>query len=54
MSEPIFVCFRDKGDDPQGGGYVRCDTEAEKLELTAYFKDAGLKVTWTDKKGNTL
>lgn len=51
---PMYVCFRDLGNDPQGGGFVRADTEQEKLELTAYFKDAGLKVTWTDMKGNVL
>lgn len=50
----VFVCFRDLGDDPQGGGFVRADTEDEKMELTSYFKEAGLKVTWTDEKGNVL
>lgn len=50
----VYVCFRDLGDDPQGGGFVRADSEQEKLELTSYFKAAGLKVTWTDEQGTLL
>ena len=50
----VYVCFAEKGSDPKGGGFVRTETEAEKLEMTAYFKAGDLKVTWTDEKGNLL
>lgn len=54
MNFPMYVDFRDKGSDPQAGGTVRADSAEERDELTAYFKAADLKVTWTDKKGNIL
>lgn len=46
VKTPCFVNFRAKGEDPQGGGYLRVENDAERFVFTEQMKSADARVEW--------
>jgi len=46
-----YINFRDKGENPQAGGFFFVDNTEERDEWTRRLKEAGLKVVWEATDG---
>lgn len=49
-NQPWVIEFRQKGENPNVGGFFRADSTEERDTVAAQLKEAGLRVVWSQTK----